>query len=95
MEERKKDISKISHKIIVDERENIHISGVSDVESFDEEEIILYTSEGVLILTGADFKINRLNVETGDIEICGFLNNLKYRDGQKLNGGGFWSKILK
>lgn len=93
MEEKRNDISK-PHKITMSDREDIFISGVEDVESFDEREIILLTSEGNLILEGEDFKINKLSVESGDMEISGFLNSMRYNESVK-NGGGFWGKIFK
>lgn len=93
MEEKRNDSPK-PHKITMSDREDIFISGVEDVESFDEREIILLTSEGNLILEGEDFKINKLSVESGDMEISGFLNSMRYNESVK-NGGGFWGKIFK
>lgn len=93
MDERKND-NKPFHSITINQRETINVSGVEDVESFDENEIILYTSEGGIILSGEEFKINRLSVETGDVEIQGFVNEIKYTNSTQ-SGGGFWSKIFK
>lgn len=93
MEDRKKEISK-PHSIKICEREEIVITGVEEVESFDEREIVLFTEQGNLVLEGEDFKINALSVETGDMEISGFLVNLRYNENAK-SGGGFWSKIFK
>ncbi len=93
MDERNKEFNK-PQNILIEDRENIKVSGVTDVESFDESEIILYTTNGGIILSGNDFKINRLSVETGEVEIEGYLNELKYSDVEK-SGSGFWSKIFK
>jgi len=93
MEDRKNEF-KAPHSIVINERENIKVAGVTDVESFDENEITLYTSEGGIILIGEDFKINRLSVETGEVEIEGFINEIKYTNSTQVNGG-FWSKIFK
>lgn len=93
MEDRKNEISK-PHSIKICEREEIVITGVEEVESFDEREIVLFTERGNLVLEGEDFKINALSVETGDMEISGFLVNLRYNENAK-SGGGFWSKIFK
>lgn len=93
MEEKKNEL-KSAHSILIDEREKIKVSGVTDVDSFDENEIILYTSDGGVVLSGEDFKINRLNVESGDVEIEGFVNEIKYTNLTQTSGG-FWSKIFK
>ena len=83
------------HKVIIENREKIVISGVSDVESFDEREIVLYTLEGAIELIGDSFKINMLNVETGEVEIEGYINELKYTGADKTEKGGFWGRIFK
>ena len=93
MEEKRNEL-KSAHSILIDERERIKVSGVTDVDSFDENEIILYTSDGGVVLSGEDFKINRLNVESGDVEIEGFINEIKYTNLTQTSGG-FWSKIFK
>ena len=93
MEEKKNEL-KSAHSILIDEREKIKVSGVTDVDSFDENEIILYTSDGGVVLSGEDFKINRLNVESGDVEIEGFVNEIKYTNLTQTSSG-LWSKIFK
>lgn len=89
MEEIKKE-----HKIIIENREKVIITGVEDVESFDDGEIIMYTADGVLNLVGDSFKINKLSVETGEAEVEGYLSEVKYSGNDK-SGGGFWSKIFR
>ena len=72
--------SKPLHNIIVENREKISISGVEDVESFDEENIVLHTQMGVLSLKGTDLHINKFNVETGELVIEGEIDELIYSD---------------
>lgn len=93
MEDKRNELSK-PHSITVNERESITITGVEEVENFDEREIVLFTERGNLVLEGEDFKINTLSVESGDMEISGFLVNLRYSENAK-SGGGFWAKIFK
>ena len=93
MDDKKNDI-KSAHCVVINQRENVKISGIVDVESFDESEIVLYTSEGGIILIGEDFKINKLSVDTGEVEIEGYLNEIKYTNSIQ-SCGNFWSKIFK
>ena len=93
MDEKKNEL-KFAHSILIDERERIKVSGVTDVESFDENEITLYTSGGGVVFIGEDFKINRLSVESGDVEIEGYVNEIKYTNSTQ-STSGFWSKIFK
>ena len=67
MEERKNTTQKIVSNIIVESRERITVSGVNDVESFDENSIILSTELGNLIIKGQDLKIGKLNLDSGEV----------------------------
>ncbi len=85
----------IEHKITMIGREKITVSGVEDVDSFDEDKIVAYTTEGVMTVKGAEFRINRLNVEDGELEIEGDVDSIEYADGHKSDKGGFFGKIFK
>ena len=63
-------------------RRKITVTGVSDVDSFDEHTVVLYTSLGILTIKGGDLHINKLNVETGDICIEGEIDSLVYSEAQ-------------
>jgi len=68
------------HTVTIDRRKNASITGVLDVISFDEDAIIAETELGVLILHGNGLHINRLNLESGELEIDGEIENLTYED---------------
>ena len=38
------------HSILLEEREKLRVTGVSDVQSFDEEQVLLETGKGMLIV---------------------------------------------
>ena len=40
------------HSILLEEREKLRVTGVSDVQSFDEEQVLLETGKGMLIVRG-------------------------------------------
>ena len=84
------------HNIIMESRKKISVSGVEDVESFNEEEIILYTAMGTLIIKGADLHISKLSVDSGETVITGEINSLEYPlNYGKSKGAGFLSRILR
>ena len=93
MDEKRRD--EIEHKMIMTNRSSLLVSGVEDVESFDEDRIVAYTVDGIMDVKGADFKINRFNVDTGELEIDGDIDSITYAEGRKGDKGGFWSKIFK
>ena len=76
------------HTVVLDRRESVSVTGVIDVLSFDEETIIAETEMGVLVLRGENLHVNRLNLETGDLEIDGEISHLLYEDSAGYNKGG-------
>ncbi len=82
------------HRVTAENRECIKITGVDDVESFEEGEIIAYTNMGVLTLRGSDFKISRLDTDSGELVINGELDGMSY-SGAAGEKTGFFGRIFK
>lgn len=76
-------ISNYNHNITINERKNIVISGVKKIESFDEEEFLLETAMGFLIIKGSDLEIIKLDTYQGNVSIKGKINSLNYLDTNK------------
>ena len=93
MEDKRTDIKK--HLVNLKDRNALTAGGILDVESFDDDKIIAYTTEGQMTVKGADLKINRLSVEDGELEIEGIIDSLEYSDTHQTSGAGIWSKIFK
>lgn len=91
MEERK---AAMEHKITVENREKLSISGVEDVDSFDENEIQVYTSEGLLTIKGSELHMSNLNVESGEMCVEGEIDSLMYSNVES-SRGGFFSKLFR
>ena len=66
------------HKLILEKRRGGIISGVRDVNSFDEKEILLFTEEGKLLIKGEGLHVRQLNLEKGEIELEGKVDSLNY-----------------
>ncbi len=66
--------------LTVEDRSRLTATGVIDVESFDNETVILITQLGTLFIKGSNFRINRLNVDIGEIMIEGDLDSFQYSD---------------
>ena len=59
------------HNAILENRQRLQLSGVTDVDSFDEDEIRLFTQLGELTIKGKDLHINEISVESGDVSVEG------------------------
>lgn len=77
-------------------RKLLEISGVINVESFDNEEFLLETECGFLAIKGQNLHIKNLSLEQGLVAIEGIVHGLNYLEG---NAGekskGFLGKLFK
>ena len=77
------EINKIPmHRLLMDGRERLTVSGVEDVVSFDDCCVVLKTVMGIMSVDGAEMRIINLNVDSKDIEISGKINGIIYQGGQ-------------
>ena len=67
-----------AHRILIVGRKNGTVSGVSDVQSFDENEIVMDTDMGMLTIRGKGLHISKLNLEKGETELEGQVDSLVY-----------------
>ena len=68
----------LHHNLILEDRANMNLSGVTDVDCFDERTIRLYTQLGELVIKGRNLHIDSVSVETGDMRISGDIWSLQY-----------------
>lgn len=84
------------HNLIMEGREKLSLTGVMDVNEFNESVIILNTNMGDVTVEGDNLKINKLSTETGEMNIEGTINSIFYSDGEGNNKrGSFWSKVFR
>ncbi|MBQ8974626.1 MAG: sporulation protein YabP [Oscillospiraceae bacterium] len=82
------------HSVVIDQRGKITATGVSDVESFDENEIVVSTSQGVMIVRGSNLHIGKLSLDTGDMSMEGTVDSIEYEDVGR-SQGGFFSRMFR
>lgn len=64
--------------IILENRKKLVLTGVEEVISFDDEKILLNTKLGFLTIKGSDLKMNKLDVQNGDVIIVGNVSSIVY-----------------
>ena len=74
------DTTYTEHRIILENRERLTISGVEDVDRFDENEIVMRTSGGTLIVTGENLHIGKLSLEGGELHVDGRIDSFSYEE---------------
>ncbi len=86
MAENKKTVQ-LPHNIIMENRRKLNLTGVSDIDSFDEETVIVFTEQGELTIRGSNLHINKIDVEAGELDLEGAINSLSYTDNRPHKGG--------
>lgn len=83
------------HNLILENRSRLMLSGVTDVDSFNEDEIRLFTQLGELTIRGKNLHINEMSVESGDISVEGDVWSLVYGDKDRKKKLSALGKIFK
>ena len=82
------------HHVILEGRASLSVSGVEEVESFDENAIVMRTSLGTLVVRGEELHIEKLSLDGGDLRVEGMMDSLTYED----DGGpraGFLARLFR
>ena len=76
------------HKLLLQGRKNVELTGVKEVVSFDAREVVLNTTMGALMIRGNDLFVKRLTVEQGEVELEGQVDSFVYADKPGKAGDG-------
>ena len=92
-----KDIVIGSHNINITGRKNINLTGVKKIENFDENEFLLETNMGYLLIKGKNLEIIKLDTYQGDVSIKGKIDSLNYLEesNKKQKNESVFSKLFK
>lgn len=69
---------KLPHKLTLDERKRLNLTGAREVIHFDEELVELGTSQGVLTIQGHDLRLKCLSLDDGAVVIQGSISAISY-----------------
>lgn len=81
------------HRVVLEDREQLTVSGVEEVESFDENTILLTTAQGDLEIQGEGLHIEKLSLDGGDLKVEGQVSALIYQN-ERRERGGLLSRLL-
>ena len=82
-----------AHQLMLENRERLHLTGVTDVDSFDETLVVVNTELGELTIGGSDLNILNLDTENGALTLEGQIVSLFYTE--TAAGGGLFSRLFK
>ncbi len=81
------------HRLTLDDRRKLWVTGVQEVESFDEDEVAVHTVKGLMVVRGEGLKVEKLEKTSGELTVSGLVQSMEYSDTE--GRGGFWSRLLK
>lgn len=81
------------HTVTMEDRKKLQLTGVTDVESFDEQTVVLMTQPGELVIKGSGLHITKIDVVTGDLSLEGEIDELSYSDNRPT--GGMFSRLFR
>lgn len=76
----------LPHKLTLNERCNLTMTGVTEVVSFDDSTVILHTSLGTLVVQGRNLQLKQLSLDGGQVAVDGSISSLLYEE-QRQQGG--------
>jgi sporulation protein yabP len=81
----------LPHKLQLNERENLTMTGVAEVVSFDENTVVLQTSLGLLVIQGQQLQLKNLTLEGGQVAVEGSIRALSYEEPRQTG----WRRLFR
>ena len=76
----------LPHKLTLNERKKLTMTGVTEVVSFEEDAVILKTALGTLVIQGRDLQLKTLSLEGGQVDVEGTVSALVYEEPKRSGG---------
>ena len=82
----------LPHKLQLVERQQLTMTGVTEVVSFDDTTVVLQTSLGTLVIQGRELQLKNLSLEGGQVSVSGTVSALIYEEPRQ---GGVWRRLFR
>lgn len=76
------------HSCTMQNRQDVKLTGIREVVSFDENQVVLDTDLGLLTITGKELRVGRLTVEKGEADLTGSVDSLTYSSNEAYRRAG-------
>ena len=96
MDKNKELFEAINHKVTINERKNITLSGIKKINSFDENEFFIDSIMGPIIIKGKNLELLKLDTFQGNLSIKGNINSVDYlEDSKKVKADNIMARLFK
>ena len=83
------------HEVNLTNRNILNITGINKIDSLNNEQFVIDTIQGVLLVNGCELIMQQLDIDKGQIWIEGKINSIEYSDKKETKKEGFFKKIFK
>ena len=84
----------LEHKVTIENRKAMTVSGVGQVVSYDEYRIVLRTDYGTLIIRGRDLVAGEISSATNTLKLTGRIETIQYKAAKDKSEGSL-QRMLK
>jgi sporulation protein YabP len=84
----------LPHKLSLNERKNLTMTGVTEVVSFDDTMVVLRTALGTLEVQGQELQLKTLSIDGGQVAVDGHISALLYEEPRN-SGGGLFGRLFR
>ncbi|MCD8225605.1 MAG: sporulation protein YabP [Clostridiales bacterium] len=85
------------HSCLIQDRQAVKLTGVQEVVSFDENQVVMDTDLGMLTVKGRDLRVGRLTVEKGEADLTGQVDSLLYSSNEayRKTGQSLFARLFR
>ena len=83
----------LPHKLTLDGRNRLNLTGVTEVERFDENTVVLRTTRGELVIRGSALHLQLLSLDGGQVRVDGTVDAMTYEDDEP-EAVGFFARLF-
>ena len=84
----------LPHTLVIENRNKLTVTGATDIGSFDEESVIIFTDYGEITIQGNSLQVTRLSVDSGEFCAQGNIISVGYVEKIQKNSSIF-SKVFR
>ena len=84
--------TRLAHRLTLNERRQLTMTGVTEVVSFDDTQVVLQTTLGTLVVQGKELQLKTLSLEGGQVAVDGQISALTYEEPRE---GGLWQRLWR
>lgn len=82
-----------NHRLVLEQRKSLSVTGVTEVVSFDENLVHLKTQQGILLIYGEGLSLKNLTQQGGQVAVEGLVKAMQYEEA-KAGAGGFLRRLF-